>query len=86
VEFTERGVFDIMARIPANLLAETRYSITVWMEMESVKTQIIHLPEVLSFMAYGSSYEMRYKGGVIMPRLDWTVMTPQPETPVETEA
>jgi lipopolysaccharide transport system ATP-binding protein len=86
VEFDERGVYDVMARIPANLLAETRYTVTVWMEMEALKNATINLPEVLSFMAYGSSYEMRYKGGVLMPALDWSVTTPQPDTPVETEA
>ena len=85
VEFTERGVYDVLAKIPANLLAETRYTVTVWLEMESVKNQIIHLPEVLSFMTYGSNYSMRYKGGVIMPKLEWTVTAPQPDTPVETE-
>jgi len=85
IEYTERGVYDVLAKIPANLLAETRYTVTVWLETESAKNQIIHLPEVLSFMTYGSSYSMRYKGGVVMPKLEWSVTTPQPDTPVETE-
>jgi ABC-type polysaccharide/polyol phosphate transport system ATPase subunit len=79
VEFTERGVFDILARIPANILAETGYTVDISLAVEGQKSQTINLPDALSFMTYGDSYATLYKGGVVMPRLTWSVMTPEPE-------
>ena len=83
VTIDERGIYDILVKIPANLLAETGYTVDVVIEVESTKTQTINLPDVLSFMTYGESYASLYKGGVVKPQLEWSVMTPQPETAVE---
>ena len=74
-EFDEPGIYDIIARIPANLLAETDYTVSVSLDMQSVKSAPVNLPKVLTFMGYGSAYASFYKDGVIMPKLDWSVET-----------
>jgi hypothetical protein len=71
--FEERGIYDIAVKIPANLLAETGYTVDVYLQQEAAKTQEIKIPDALSFMTYGSTYVSLYKGGVLMPQLDWSV-------------
>jgi energy-coupling factor transporter ATP-binding protein EcfA2 len=71
VLFEETGIFDIAVKIPANLLAESNYSVDVRVQHEATKVERIIIPDALSFTAYGSAYVSRYKGGVIMPRLEW---------------
>ena len=71
--FDERGIYDISVKIPANLLAETGYSVDVYLDQEAAKTQEIKIPDALSFMTYGSTYVSLYKGGLVMPKLDWSV-------------
>lgn len=83
VAVAERGLYDILVKIPANLLAETGYTVDVVVEMESTKSQTINLADALSFMTYGDNYASLYKGGVVKPQLEWSVMTPQPEAAVE---
>jgi ABC-type polysaccharide/polyol phosphate transport system ATPase subunit len=80
VAIDERGVYDIAVRIPANLLAETGYSVDVYLHQEAAKTQEIKIPDAVSFMTYGSSYTSMYKGGVLMPTLDWSVTSAVAET------
>jgi len=73
VTLDERGVYDIAVQIPANLLAETGYVVDVHLQQEAGKTQVINIPDALSFMTYGSTYVSLYKGGVLMPKLEWSV-------------
>jgi ABC-type Fe3+/spermidine/putrescine transport system ATPase subunit len=75
VAIDERGIYDIAVRIPANLLAETNYTVDVHLEQEADKTQKINIPDALTFMTYGSAYVSIYRGGVLMPKLDWSVST-----------
>ncbi len=75
VAIDERGIYDIAVRIPANLLAETNYTVDVHLEQEADKTQKINIPDALTFMTYGSAYVSVYRGGVLMPKLDWSVST-----------
>jgi len=82
IAIDERGVYDIAVKIPANLLAETGYSVDVYLHQEAAKTQDIKIPDALSFMTYGSSYVSLYKGGVLMPKLEWSAKAALPE-PVE---
>ena len=80
VEIDERGVYDIAMKIPANLLAETGYTADVHLQQEAGKTQVINIPDALSFMTYGSTYVNLYKGGVLMPKLEWSVTSRVAET------
>jgi lipopolysaccharide transport system ATP-binding protein len=79
----ERGVHDIMARIPANLLAETGYNVDIFLDIDAAKAQQVVLKDALSFMTYGDSYASLYKGGVVKPQLEWTIGVPQAESAVE---
>jgi lipopolysaccharide transport system ATP-binding protein len=80
VNLDERGIYDISVKIPANLLAEAGYSVDVFVHQEAAKNQEIRIPDALSFMAYGSSYVSLYKGGVVMPKLEWSVGSAVAET------
>jgi lipopolysaccharide transport system ATP-binding protein len=73
VALDERGIYDVAVRIPANLLAETSYTVDVHLEQEADKIQKINIPDALTFMTYGSAYVSVYRGGVLMPKLDWSV-------------
>jgi lipopolysaccharide transport system ATP-binding protein len=73
VAIDERGIYDVAVRIPANLLAETSYTVDVHLEQEADKIQKINIPDALTFMTYGSAYVSVYRGGVLMPKLDWSV-------------
>ena len=79
VNFEERGVYDIAVKIPPHLLAETQYSVDVFLQLEAAKTQEIKIPDAVSFMTYGSSYVTLAKTGVMMPKLEWSTTTAVPE-------
>jgi ABC-type polysaccharide/polyol phosphate transport system ATPase subunit len=73
-----RGVLDLLVRIPAHLLAETTYSVSVTVTTFHVKEAKVVLPNALRFMAYAgdpSASPAGGKSGVIAPRLDWRVQT-----------
>ena len=72
-----RGVLDLLVRIPAHLLAETTYSVSVTVTTFHVKEAKVVLPNALTFMAYAgeSAAGPAGKSGVIAPRLEWRVQT-----------
>jgi lipopolysaccharide transport system ATP-binding protein len=76
----ERGIYDIAVKIPANLLAETGYTVDVRLQQEAGKTQEINIPDALSFMTYGSTYVSLYRGGILMPKLEWSIATAVADT------
>jgi lipopolysaccharide transport system ATP-binding protein len=82
VALDERGTYDVAVKIPANLLAETGYTVDVRLGQEAGKTTEINIPDAISFMTYGSTYVSLYKGGILMPKLEWSTATAAAE-PVE---
>jgi lipopolysaccharide transport system ATP-binding protein len=71
-----RGVVDLIVRIPANLLAETTYTVNVTVLTFLVKESKVVLPNALTFIAYGDEQTGQQKtgrSGVIAPRLSWDV-------------
>ena len=72
-----RGVVDLLARIPAHLLAETTYTVNATVYTRWEKESKIVLTNALTFMAYGEPEAARFKSGarsgVIAPSLDWRV-------------
>ena len=69
----QRGVLDLILRIPAYLLAETTYLVNVTVQTRLEKESKVVLDNALTFMAYGEQLEDGIKGrrGLISPRLDW---------------
>ncbi|NOT45047.1 MAG: ABC transporter ATP-binding protein [Acidobacteria bacterium] len=80
--YEERGYYDVVARVPANLLAETSYNldVVVYVEKSSGRTYLVNAIDVLSFTAYGAPYESEYRKGVVMPRVEWSVQAVEPES------
>ena len=75
---TRRGVVDLLVRIPANLLAETTYTVNVTVMTFHGKESKVTLPNALSFMAYGGEEPSQQRSGgarsgVIAPSLEWQV-------------
>ena len=70
-----RGIFDLVVRIPANLLAETTYSVTATVHTRLGKEMRIVLPNALTFMAYGGERTGDPKSGLIAPQLDWNMQS-----------
>jgi lipopolysaccharide transport system ATP-binding protein len=71
-----RGVFDLLVRIPAHLLAETTYTVNVTVATHLVKETKVVLPNALTFLAYAEEQggqQRSARSGVIAPRLDWHV-------------
>jgi lipopolysaccharide transport system ATP-binding protein len=78
----EAGLYDVFAKIPANLLAESTYSVTVSCIMtrhdESQEYPLV-VYNALTFMAYSTDATTpaiagRFqKTGLIAPRLEWTL-------------
>lgn len=68
-----RGIMDLIVRIPANLLAETTYTVNVTIYTILGKETKIVLDNALTFMAYGRDAGTQLKRGAIAPRLEWTV-------------
>ena len=70
-----RGVVDLFVRIPADLLAETTYTVNVTVYTFLVKETKVVLDNALTFMAYGRDDGGQLKRGALAPRLDWTVQS-----------
>jgi homopolymeric O-antigen transport system ATP-binding protein len=78
----EPGLYDIFAKIPANLLAESTYAITVSCILrrqdESQEYPLV-VYNALTFMAYATEDTMPtiagrlQKTGLVAPRLEWTM-------------
>jgi ABC-type polysaccharide/polyol phosphate transport system ATPase subunit len=69
-----RGVVDLLLRIPARLLAETTYRVSVTVMTFHAKESKVSLPNALTFMAYGDedpSLPKSPRSGVVAPRLEW---------------
>src|SRR5688500_14893864 len=69
-----RGVVDLLVRIPARLLNETTYRVSVTVMTFHAKESKVSLPNALTFMAYGDDDPSLPKGprsGVVAPRLEW---------------
>jgi hypothetical protein len=74
-----RGVFDLLVRVPAQLLGETTYWVTavVYTRLGDKESKVV-LDRALTFMAYAETFsgeELRTPGrsGAIAPRLDWDI-------------
>jgi hypothetical protein len=86
----EPGVYEILAKIPAHLLAEATYTVTVsciltWKNEPNEYPLVVY--NALSFIAYSTEEPAvptvvvpgrRQKTGLIAPRLDWTVREEEP--------
>jgi ABC-type polysaccharide/polyol phosphate transport system ATPase subunit len=81
--FDEEGIYDIFAKIPANLLAESTYSVTVncsLMYHDEPREFLLVAYNALSFIAFSTedttvpvSGGRLQKLGLIAPKLEWTV-------------
>jgi ABC-type glutathione transport system ATPase component len=82
VTTSRRGVLDIFVRIPAHLLAETTYSVSVTIYTILGKDMKVVLENALTFMAYSNEASTQLKRGVVAPRLQWTVRNRSKREPV----
>jgi lipopolysaccharide transport system ATP-binding protein len=81
--FGEEGIYDILAKIPANLLAESTYSVTVNCSLtyHNEPTEFLLVAyNALTFIAFSTedttvptSGGRLQKPGLIAPKLEWTV-------------
>ena len=81
--FGEEGIYDILAKIPANLLAESTYSVTVNCSLtyHNEPTEfLLVVYNALTFIAFSTedttaptSGGRLQKPGLIAPKLEWTV-------------
>lgn len=71
-----RGLLDLVVRIPADLLAETTYTVNVTVYTFLGKETKLVLDNALTFMAYGRESDTKVKRGVVAPRLEWTAEVP----------
>ena len=71
------GVVDLLVKIPANLLAETAYTVNVTIYTFLVKETKVVLNNALTFMAYGDESGDRLRRGVVAPQLEWTAQLHQ---------
>ena len=80
------GVYDIIAKIPANLLAETTYSVTVSCVLtrrDETQEYPLIVYNALTFIAFStdetgpSILGRMQKSGLISPKLEWTVRAEQ---------
>jgi hypothetical protein len=74
-EAGHRGVVDVFVRIPADLLAETTYTVNVTVYTVLVKETKVVLDNALTFMAYGRDEGGQMKRGALAPLLEWTVQS-----------
>jgi ABC-type Fe3+/spermidine/putrescine transport system ATPase subunit len=79
---SRRGVVEMFVRIPANLLAETTYTVNVTVYTVLGKEQKVVLDNALTFMAYGGDTTTNLKRGVLAPQLQWTVRNRSKRLPV----
>ena len=70
-----RAIVDLFARIPAHLLAQTTYTVSVVVQTAHVKETKIVLENALTFMVYGAEESGDYKTGVVAPILEWSSKT-----------
>jgi len=79
------GIYEILAKIPANLLAEATYSVTVSCIMtrhdEPAEFPLV-VYNALTFIAFSQdtaniAVGRLPKTGLIAPRIEWTVRTEQ---------
>jgi ABC-type molybdate transport system ATPase subunit len=70
-----RGVFDLLVRIPAHLLAATTYVLNVTVYTALAKEAKVVLDNALTFMAYSDQAGGQLKRGLIAPRLEWTLQS-----------
>jgi ABC-type methionine transport system ATPase subunit len=71
------GVVDLLVKIPANLLAETAYTVNVTVYTSLVKETKVVLDNALTFMAYGHESGDQLRRGAIAPQLEWTAQVHQ---------
>jgi lipopolysaccharide transport system ATP-binding protein len=71
-----RGLLDLVVRIPANLLAETTYTVNVTVYTFLGKETKLVLDNALTFMGYGPETAATVKRGVVAPRLEWIAQDP----------
>ena len=71
------GVVDLLVKIPANLLAETAYTVNVTVYTSLVKETKVVLNNALTFMAYGHESGDQLRRGAIAPQLEWTAQVHQ---------
>jgi lipopolysaccharide transport system ATP-binding protein len=71
-----RGLLDLIVRIPANLLAETTYTVSVNVYTMFVKETKVVLDNALTFMAFGHDEAGQLKRGAVAPRLEWVGQDP----------
>jgi lipopolysaccharide transport system ATP-binding protein len=74
----EEGVYEAMARIPANFLAETGYTVNVAVTLlrRDADEHALVANKALSFLVYGDQQvepAARHRTGVIDPVLDWSL-------------
>lgn len=67
------ATYDLVAHLPAHFLAETKYSIDVFIATSNGKPGSVAVSNALTFLGYGGADDSEYNGGVLAPRLDWTV-------------
>jgi hypothetical protein len=71
------GVVDLLVKIPANLLAETAYTVNVTVYTSLVKETKVVLNNALTFMAYGDESGGQLRRGAVAPQLEWTTQVHQ---------
>lgn len=72
----QRGTYDLVVHLPAHFLAETKYTVDVFIDTTKVKPRSVAKPNALTFIGYNGAESAEsddYKGGLLSPRLEWTV-------------
>ena len=69
------GVVDLLVKVPANLLAETTYTVNVTVHTVLTKETKVVLDNALTFLAYGHEPGTQLKRGALAPRLEWTTQS-----------
>jgi len=70
-----RSIVDLIVRVPAHLLTQTTYTVSVIVHTVHAKETKIVLENALTFMVYGAEESGDYKAGVIAPQLEWSSKT-----------
>jgi lipopolysaccharide transport system ATP-binding protein len=70
----DRATYDLLVRLPADVLAPITYSVDVWIDTYGEKEGAVALPNALTFMGIGpvTGEGTEYKGALLAPRLPWT--------------
>lgn len=67
------GLYRSVCTIPANLLNETRYSVSIFIVANMARHEVI-ANHIIGFQTYDGNSEREYQGtvmGVVRPRLEW---------------